>query len=92
MISRVLPGFRKSFKNLPKEIQYKAKVIYKRWKQNPFDKSLQFKQVHPSRPIYSVRIGLNWRALGIREEKNRVTWFWIGSHEQYNELVKTFRK
>ncbi len=69
MISRILPSFKKSFGNLPKEVQHKAKEVYKRWKQNPFDTPLQFKQVHPSRPIYSVRIGLKWRALGIREDK-----------------------
>jgi len=53
---------------------------------------LGFKKVHPSKPIYSVRITLSWRALGIREDKNTMTWFWIGSHEEYNNLVKQLRK
>jgi hypothetical protein len=38
-------------------------------------------------PIYSVRIGIGYRALGLREE-DRVFWFWIGSHAEYDELLK----
>ena len=92
MISRVLPSFKKAFRSLPKEIKYKAKESYKLWKKNPFDKSLRFKRVHPSKPVYSVRITLNWRALGIMEDKNTITWFWIGSHEQYNKLINQLKK
>ncbi len=92
MISHVLPSFKKSFRNLPKEIKHQAKSTYNRWKKNPFDKSLEFKQVHQTRPIFSVRIGLRWRALSVRESKNIVTWFWIGSHEEYNKLIKQLRK
>lgn len=92
MISRILPSFRKTFQDLPKEIQKNAKEVYKVWKKNPFDISLNFKQVHPSKPVYSVRVTLNWRALGVREPKNTVTWFWIGSHEEYNKLVKQLKK
>jgi len=92
VISRILPGFRKAFKSLPKEIQHQAKETYKIWKENPFDRRLNFKQIHPSKPIYSVRIALNWRALGVRESKNTITWFWIGSHEEYNNLIKKMKR
>ena len=92
MISHVLPSFKKDFRKLPKEIKLQSKSTYKRWKRNPFDKSLEFKQVHQTRPIFSVRIGLHWRALSVREPKNVATWFWIGSHEEYNKLIKQFRK
>jgi hypothetical protein len=30
--------------------------------------------------------------LGVREIKNTMTWFWIGSHEEYNKLIKQFKK
>jgi mRNA-degrading endonuclease RelE of RelBE toxin-antitoxin system len=53
MISRILPSFRKSFRSLPKEIRKQAKEAYKVWKKNPFDSSLSFKQIHPSKPVYS---------------------------------------
>jgi mRNA-degrading endonuclease RelE of RelBE toxin-antitoxin system len=92
MISCILPSFRKAFGSLPKEIQKQAKEAYKTWKKNPYDLSLNFKQVHPSKAVYSVRITLNWRALGVREPQSTVTWFWIGSHEEYNNLVKQLRK
>ncbi|MBC8182195.1 hypothetical protein H8E88_13875 [candidate division KSB1 bacterium] len=92
MISRVLPRFKKTFRSLPKEIKYKAKESYKLWKKNPYHKSLGFKSVHPSKPIYSVKITLNWRALGIKENNNAISWFWIGSHEQYNKLINQLRK
>lgn len=40
--------------------------------------------------VYSVRVGIRWRALGYREAGPRediVTWFWIGSHADYDKLV-----
>jgi hypothetical protein len=36
--------------------------------------------------IYSVRIGLGYRALGV-VHKDRVVWYWIGSHAEYDRLV-----
>ena len=92
MISRILPSFRKDFRRLPKEVQRQAKKVYRIWKQNPFDRQLRFKQVHPTKPVYSVRITLNWRALGIRESKDTIIWFWIGSHEEYNKLIRQMKK
>jgi hypothetical protein len=56
------------------------------WKQNPYHPSLQFKPIHPSKPIYSVRIGIGWRAVGVKDNDTMV-WFWIGSHEEYNNLI-----
>ncbi|WP_246844333.1 hypothetical protein [Hydrocoleum sp. CS-953] len=47
---------------------------------------MQFKKIHPVQPIYSVRIGLNWRAVGIKDS-NTIIWFWIGSHSDYNQLI-----
>jgi mRNA-degrading endonuclease RelE of RelBE toxin-antitoxin system len=90
MISQILPGFKKAFRSLPKEIKKQAKEAYKIWKENPFDKSLGFKKIHPSKPIYSVRITINWRALGVKEN-DTITWFWIGSHEKYNTLIKQLK-
>ena len=31
------------------------------------NQSLQFKQVHPARPIFSARVALGYRALAVRE-------------------------
>ncbi len=38
-------------------------------------------------PIYSVRVSLGWRALGLREG-DAIFWFWIGSHADYARLLQ----
>ena len=48
---------------------------------------LRFKQVKPNAPVYSVRIGLNHRALGLLKD-DTITWFWIGSHDEYDRLLR----
>lgn len=48
--------------------------------------SLHFKKVHSSRPIYSARISLGYRALAVRKD-DVLVWFWIGSHSDYEELL-----
>jgi hypothetical protein len=78
--------FRKAFANLPPATQERARTSYQQWKQNPNHPALHFKQIHNHKPIYSVRVGLSYRALGIKEE-NTIIWFWIGSHEDYNNLI-----
>lgn len=86
MISHTTERFRKAFANLPKEIQYQAKEAYKDFKRNPFHPSLRFKRVHSTKPIYSVRISIEYRAIGIQNE-NEIIWFWIGIHDDYIKLL-----
>jgi len=50
---------------LPKPIQEKARNVYGLWSNNPRHPSLRFKKVHIKLPIYSVRIDIDWRAVGI---------------------------
>jgi hypothetical protein len=78
--------FAKCFKKLPERIQIRTKQVYRQWKENPFAPNLQFKQIHPIKPIYSVRVNIGWRALGYKKN-NSVFWFWIGSHEEYNKMI-----
>ena len=87
MISHTTKRFRTAFQKLPKKIQVKAKKVYKIWKENPEYPSLWFKKVHSTKPIYSVRIDLDYRAIGIMTG-DTVVWFWIGSHSDYNRLLK----
>jgi hypothetical protein len=56
------------------------------FKRTPNHPSLQFKKIHASEPIYSVRITPGYRAVGLLE-KGEVTWFWIGSHADYDRLL-----
>jgi hypothetical protein len=55
--------------------------------ENPAHPSLVFKRVKESQPLYSVRIGLTYRAIGLLKG-DTVTWFWIGAHDEYDELIK----
>ncbi len=86
MISHTTERFRKAFIVLPKNVQQQAKDTYKRFTKDPFSPSLRFKRVHSTKPIYSVRINVECRAVGIQEE-NKIIWFWIGSHDHYIKLL-----
>jgi hypothetical protein len=86
VISHVTKRFREAFAELPPHVQRKAREAYQLWQQNPQHPSLQFKQVHTREPIYSVRVGIGWRALGVKSDDTMV-WFWIGSHADYDKLL-----
>lgn len=87
MNSHITKDFRKSFDKLPKRIQAQSRIAYRLWKSDPHHSSLQFKRVGLRNPIYSVRVGIGWRALGVVSGAN-IIWYWIGSHEEYNNLIK----
>ena len=87
MNSSVTEGFRKQLNALPTEVREQADRAYALWRSNPYHASLQFKQVSRREPIYSVRVGIGYRALALRED-DHVFWFWIGSHAQYDELLR----
>ena len=67
MTSRITRRFRRAFAELPDDVKEQAGDAYRLFRGNPYHPSLRFKQVHPTDPIYSVRIGLGYRAVGIRE-------------------------
>jgi hypothetical protein len=78
--------FWKCFELLPSEIQDKAKQTYHGWKADPFNPQFSFKQMNSKRAVFSIRIALKYRALAIKQNNTKI-WFWIGSHEDYNNLV-----
>jgi mRNA-degrading endonuclease RelE of RelBE toxin-antitoxin system len=86
MKSSVTKAFRKQLSQLPKSIQEQATKAYVLWRSDPYHNSLQFKRVSQRQPIYSARIGLNYRVLGLLEEE-QIYWFWIGAHAEYDELL-----
>jgi hypothetical protein len=87
VISHTSGRFRKLFSALPKHIQQQAREAYKQFKKNPFSPGLNFKQVHAIKPIYSVRINIEYRAVGIKSG-NEIIWFWIGSHDDHDKLLR----
>jgi hypothetical protein len=84
--SRTTRSFRAAFAALPDEIQAQARRAYRIFRENPSHPSLRFKKVDPLENVYSVRIGLGYRALGVLEG-SVVIWFWIGSHAEYDRVV-----
>lgn len=87
MRSRVTAKFRRLFAALPDDVRDRARQSYRLWKADTAHPGVQFKRVHPRQPIYSVRIGIGWRALGIRQA-DAILWFWIGPHAEYDHLLK----
>ncbi len=82
MKSAVLPLFWVTYHALDKKIQERAQKAFELWIENPFHPSLHFKCINSEENVWSVRITLNHRALGILDG-NTVTWFWIGGHKDY---------
>jgi len=84
--SRLTEDFLACFGRLPEAVRAQARRSYQLWRQNPAHPGLQFKKVHAHESLYSVRVGLGWRALSLLEG-DTVTWFWIGSHAEYDTLI-----
>ena len=86
MRSRATPRFWAAYRELPSEIQTRAREAYGLFRENPGHPSLQFKKIHGVEPMYSVRVTLSYRAVGLLEG-DLITWFWIGSHDDYDRLL-----
>jgi len=87
--SHLTEDFLACFRQLPQDVKEKARKNYRLWRQNPNHPSLRFKRVHTREPIYAVRVGIEWRALGLRED-DTIYWFWIGPHAEYDRLLRQF--
>ncbi len=87
MRSQTTRSFWEHYWALPSEIRQRARQAYKLWRDSPAHPSLFFKRVKESQPLYSVRIGLAYRAVGLLRA-DTVTWFWIGTHDEYDRLIR----
>jgi hypothetical protein len=72
--SQITEDFLDCFRRLPESVCEQARKTYRRWRADPLHPSLHFKRVHATEPIYSARVGLGWRVLGLLEG-NTITWF-----------------
>ena len=86
MNSRTTRQFSRLFSDLPSGVQRDAKRAYRLFQSNPGHPGLQFKKLEGEDNIYSVCIGLDYRALAAKK-KDRIVWYWIGSHSEYDRLV-----
>ena len=80
------PDFWEQFYKLPKSVQDIAKKNYELLKANPRHPSLHFKKVKP--PLWSARAGDGYRALAIPRSGHEFEWIWIGSHADYDKLLR----
>ncbi|HEY3840733.1 MAG TPA: hypothetical protein VGL72_29375 [Bryobacteraceae bacterium] len=87
MISRATPKFWQLLHALPPSIQTLAEKNYRLWREDPHHASLRFRRLQGSQERYTVRIGDHYRALAT-VKGGVITWVWIGTHEEYNRLVK----
>jgi len=70
--------------SLPESVQLVARKNFDLLKSDPSHPSLHFKKIGR---LWSVRAGLNYRALAV-EDGADFLWVWIGSHDEYERLLK----
>jgi hypothetical protein len=87
VISRTTKRFRNLLADLPPHVQRQTREAYRMFMRDPWHASLQFKQIHTTKPIYSARVGLGWRAVCVRTGDTAL-WYFIGSHADYDKLIK----
>jgi hypothetical protein len=83
MNSRTTRSFREAFRALPEDVRERARRAYRLWREDPDLPGLRFKRVGDD---VSIRIGRDYRALGILEGEI-VYWYWIGRHDEYDRKV-----
>ncbi|BBO35446.1 type II toxin-antitoxin system RelE family toxin [Lacipirellula parvula] len=88
MTSHTTEAFRELLAKLPREIRDRARAAYRQFDADPRHRSLQFKKVHPTRPVYSARVTDDFRVVGLVDGDD-IVWFWIGKHEVYERLLKS---
>ena len=88
MRSQITSRFRKLLEKLPPAIRKEAAEAFRLFRENPYHPSLVFKQVHETKPIFSARVTQDYRVVGIRDPKDKIVWFWVGDHGEYDALLK----
>lgn len=73
-----------AYEALPRHIRELADKNYALLKEDPHHPSLSLKKVGR---FWSVRVGIRHRALAV-EVDDGLLWFWIGSHSDYDKLVR----
>lgn len=87
MNSSLTPQFLTLYRAMSEDVRRQAKRAYALFQQDPHHPSLRFRNVHPTRPIFSARVGIDYRVVGLRDG-DEIFWFWIGPHAEYDRLLK----
>lgn len=77
-------AFWQAYDALPDQVRTSADRSFALLKSDPRHPSLHFKKVGR---FWSARIGIRYRALAV-EIDDGFLWFWIGSHADYDALIR----
>lgn len=70
-------------------MQHRDRDAYRRFHVDASHPGLQFKRLHASLPIWSVRISDTYRAVGVRKNDAEIVWFFIGTHAEYDNCWRS---
>ncbi|MEM1304263.1 MAG: hypothetical protein AAGG46_05170 [Planctomycetota bacterium] len=87
MKSKVTATYWKRLQRLPPLVRRAARRAYRQFNSDPHHKSLRFKKLNTRLPLWSARINRDYRAVGVMDD-DTIVWFWIGTHDEYDELLK----
>jgi len=82
LTSHTTERFWKLYYELPEHVRRNARDAYRKFAVDPSHPGLQFKPIRGGGSVYSARINLGYRALGVLDG-DVVTWFFIGNHDAY---------
>jgi len=83
--SQTTAEFRRLLVAVPARVRAEARAAYRTFQDDPAHPGLQFKRVGLREPVYSARIGLHYRAVGVFRG-DTIIGFWIGPHAAYDKL------
>ncbi len=89
------PRFNKTFEKLIEPVREVAREQYRKFAENPYAPGVDFHAIKgtKTKDVVAVNAGtylkVQYRALGVFDRKaQEVDWFWIGTHEEYNNILK----
>ena len=80
--------FKKLSARLDDDTRAKADRAFGYWTADTKHPSLNFECVEELDEIWSVRVGIGHRALCVKRPQFVYIWFWIGTHAEYDLLLK----
>ena len=78
--------FWRLFRALPSDVQQDAQRAYRQCRLNPPTPVFNSRNWKAKAIYIQPESGLDYRALAVMK-KDRIVWFWIGSHADYDRLV-----
>jgi len=77
------------FDDLPEAVRKLAEENYRLWQDNPLNPGLRFKKIHGKLPIFSFRVGMRHRTVGVETGDGKIVWFWVGSFETFKKSISS---